>query len=77
MNVFGEGDTIAGIFHARGDNSAMPPQWLMYVRLENSRISAEKVIELGGDIIQGARIMSGETYYVIRDPDGAVLANYS
>ncbi|MBL4674348.1 MAG: VOC family protein [Arenicella sp.] len=77
MNLASNGGSVAGICHARGSNSELPPQWLMYVRVENSKASAEKVVELGGEIIQGPRIMNGETYFVIRDPAGAVLAIYS
>ncbi|MFT6406606.1 MAG: hypothetical protein ACJAQ6_000016 [Arenicella sp.] len=55
MNLPSSGDTIAGVCHARGSNSELPPQWLMYVRVENSKISADKVVELGGKIIQGPR----------------------
>jgi predicted enzyme related to lactoylglutathione lyase len=77
MNLPSNGETVAGICHARGSNSELPAQWLMYVRVENSKVSAEKVVELGGEIIQGPRIMNGETYFVIRDPAGAVLAIYS
>ena len=77
MNLPASGETIAGICHARGSNAALPPQWLMYVRVQDSKASADKVVDLGGDIIQGPRVMSGETYFVIRDPAGAVLAVYS
>lgn len=77
MNLPSNGDTIAGICHARGGNADLPPQWLMYVRVENSTISAEKAVELGGKIIQGPRTMGGETYFVIRDPAGAILSIYS
>ena len=77
INLPSNGETIAGICHARGSNSEIPPQWLMYVRVENSKTSADKVVELGGEIIQGPRIMGGETYFVIRDPAGAMLAIYS
>lgn len=77
MNLPSNNETIAGICHARGSNSELPPQWLMYVRVADSKASAEKVVELGGEIIQGPRIMNGETYFVIRDPAGAVLAIYS
>ncbi len=77
MNLPSNGETVAGICHARGSNSEQPPQWLMYVRVENSKASAEKVVELGGEIIQGPRVMNDETYFVIRDPAGAVLTIYS
>ncbi len=71
------GDTIAGVCHSRGVNADLPPQWLMYVRVYNADESAQKVEVLGGAIIKGPTSMGGETYYVIRDPAGAVLAIYS
>jgi predicted enzyme related to lactoylglutathione lyase len=77
MNLPSNGETIAGICHARGSNSVLPAQWLMYVRVKNSQTSANMVVELGGEIIQGPRTMGGETYFVIRDPAGAVLVIYS
>ena len=77
MNLPLNGETIAGICHARGSNSKLPAQWLMYVRVENANVSADRVIKLGGEIIQGPRVMGSETYFVIRDPAGAVLAIYS
>ncbi len=77
MNLLSSGETIAGVCHARGSNADLPPQWLMYVRVKDSKQSAKKVVELGGEIIQGPREMSGETYFIIRDPAGAVLAIYS
>lgn len=69
--------TIAGICHAKGDNASLPPQWLMYVLVENAQLSAQKTIELGGEILKGPTEYGGQTYYVIRDPAGAVLSIYS
>ncbi len=77
MNLPASDETVAGICHARGGNADLPPQWLMYVRVEDSELSAQKVVQLGGEIIQGPRVMGGETYFVIRDPAGAILAIYS
>ncbi len=68
------GDTIAGICHARGSNSNLPAQWLMYVRVEDVSISAKKCKELGGAILDGPRKMGSEQFCVIQDPEGAVLA---
>lgn len=73
----GSGDTIAGVCHARGSNAKMPPQWMMYVRVEDAESSAKSTLELGGEIIAGPRSMGGETYFVIRDPAGAVLTIFS
>lgn len=72
-----DGETVAGVCHARGSNADLPPQWLMYVRVSDANASAEKVVALGGELIKGPTTMGGETYYVIRDPEGAVLAIYS
>ena len=69
--------TIAGICHAKGDNASLPPQWLMYVLVENAEVSAQKTVELGGEILKGPTEYGGQTYYVIRDPAGAVLSIYS
>jgi len=77
MNSPSTGETIAGICHARGSSSDLPPQWLMYVRVKDSTASAEKAVERGGVIIQGPREVGGETYFVIGDPAGAILAVYS
>ena len=71
------GDTIAGVCHSLGGNADLPAQWLMYVRVSDADSSAEKAVALGGELIKGPSTMGGETYYVIRDPAGAVLAIYS
>ncbi len=77
MNLPGSGETIAGVCHARGSNANMPPQWMMYVRVADAQASAESTVKLGGEIIDGPRTMGGETYFVIRDPAGAVLTVFS
>jgi len=69
--------TVAGICHAKDSNVDLPPQWLMYVRVEDAELSAQKTIDLGGEIIKGPTEYAGETYYVIRDPAGAILSVYS
>lgn len=69
--------TVAGVCHAKGDNADLPPQWLMYVRVENVQQSVKKTVALGGEIIKGPTEYGGETYYVIRDPAGAILSVYS
>lgn len=75
MNQPADGQTVAGICHARGLNSALPAQWLIYITVEDVERSAARCVELGGDVIQGARSMGGQgKYCVIRDPAGAVAA---
>ncbi|TPH13386.1 VOC family protein [Litorilituus lipolyticus] len=68
------GDTVAGICHARGSNSNLPAQWLMYVNVEDVKASANKCIALGGEVLDGPRTMCGKQFCVIKDPAGAVLA---
>jgi predicted enzyme related to lactoylglutathione lyase len=71
------GETIAGVCHARGENAEIPPQWMMYVRVADVAASVEQVQALGGAVLLGPRTMGDETYYVIRDPAGAVLTIFS
>ena len=66
--------TVAGICHARDSNANVPPQWLVYIVVENVAESAGKCVELGGRVIDGPREMGGQTFCVIQDPAGAVAA---
>lgn len=77
MNLPESAQTVAGICHARGSNAKLPPQWIMYVAVENAKASAEKCVELGGEIVDGPRNMGDDVYYYIKDPAGATLAIYS
>jgi len=70
------GQTVAGVCHARGVNADVPPQWLMYVIVEDVDASARKCTELGGKVIAGPRMMGGGRFCVIQDPAGAVCALY-
>ncbi|WP_456274847.1 VOC family protein [Bacillus sp. AK031] len=68
------GETVTGICHAKGTNSSLPPQWLMYVKVESVKESAERCVENGGKIIDGPRMLGQMFFCVIQDPAGAVLA---
>ena len=74
INLSGSGQTVAGICHARDSNASVPPQWLVYIVVENVAQSAQKCVELGGKLIDGPRDMGGQTFCVIQDPAGAVAA---
>ena len=73
----GSGETVAGICHARGSNANLPPQWLMYVVVEDVDASARSCVELGGTVLDGPRELGGGRFCVIRDPAGAVCALYT
>jgi hypothetical protein len=68
------GDVVTGICHARGSNANIPPQWIIYITAENVPESAQRVVDLGGKIVDGPRDMGGMEFCLIQDPAGAVAA---
>ena len=68
-----EGNIVAGICHAKGKNASLPPQWLLYTMVEDVKASAEKCRELGGEVLDGPRMMGDNLFCVIKDPAGAVM----
>ena len=70
-----DGPPVAGICHARGDNSGMPPHWIMYVTVADLDHSLVRCEAMGGAIVCPMRDLgSYGRVAVIRDPAGAVLA---
>ena len=75
MTVPGSGAPIAGVCHSRGVNANLPPQWLVYIVVDDLDASVQRCIELGGSVIAGPRGSSADGHYcVIQDPSGAVAA---
>lgn len=74
MNAPATGTTVSGICHARGSNASLPAQWLMYVNVNDVVESAEICRSMGGKVLDGPRVMCGNDFCVIQDPEGAVLA---
>lgn len=75
VNRASDDKTIAGICHARGANADLPPQWLIYITVEDLEASMRKCKERGGELLTPVRSCGGQgTYCVIRDPAGAVAA---
>jgi predicted enzyme related to lactoylglutathione lyase len=72
INLPGTGDTVAGICHARGPNASIPPQWMIYIVVEDVEESARRCREAGGEVVDGPRMMGASAFCVIRDPAGAV-----
>jgi predicted enzyme related to lactoylglutathione lyase len=66
----------AGICHARGENADLPPQWLIYIVVDDIDRSLEDCVRLGGAIVAPPRGMMGGRFCVIRDPAGAVCGLY-
>ncbi|HEV8605452.1 MAG TPA: hypothetical protein VGQ99_08810, partial [Tepidisphaeraceae bacterium] len=59
----------AGICHARGENAKIPPQWMVYVTVQDLDESIANCQKLGGSVV--CRL--GKTMCIIRDPAGAVM----
>ncbi len=74
MTLPGSNTTVAGVCHARGSNANLPPQWLVYVRVESVEDSAAACEKQGGKIVDGPRRMAGSNFCVIQDPAGACMA---
>ncbi len=74
MVVPATGEPAAGVCHARGPNAALPPQWLMYVVVDDLPAALRRCVARGGTVLDGPRGMGEQTYAVIRDPAGAHIA---
>lgn len=74
MNDPRTGETIAGVCHARGVNAPLPPQWLMYLNVENLDESLQAVEANGGKVLGNKRSDGkGGHYCLVQDPAGAYL----
>ena len=70
----GSDQTVTGICHARSTNADLPPQWLIYINVEDVDVAAERCTSKGGTIVDGPRDMGNRRFAAIRDPAGAVAA---
>jgi uncharacterized protein len=69
-------EPAAGVCHARGGNADIPPQWLIYIVVEDIDDSVDRCVKLGGAVVAPPRGMMGGRFCVIRDPAGAVCGLY-
>lgn len=70
-------EPVAGVCHARGSNADLPPQWLIYIVVEDADAAARACEAAGGSLVVKPRAMGGGRFCVIRDLAGAVCALYS
>jgi predicted enzyme related to lactoylglutathione lyase len=69
------GDWAGGVCEAKGVNTGIPPQWIVYINVQNISESVEKCKGLGGKIIKEAFDSDGNHIYaMLQDPFGAILA---
>ena len=77
MTPPGSEQPVAGVCHARGNNAGLPPQWLMYITVEDLDKSLDQCSSLGGSVLAGPKQAGPEgRFAVIKDPAGAVCALY-
>ena len=75
-NMIGDdGNSAAGVCHARGINLGLPPVCMMYLPVSDLTERLRRVREEGGKIIRETkRADGGYGYVIIEDPVGAILA---
>ena len=76
MTMPGNGAPAAGICHARGGNSGLPTQWLIYIIVADIEQSAAFCRDNGGSLLVEPKEADGGKICVIKDPAGAVAALY-
>jgi len=69
-----DSDKSFGVCHAKGPNSDLPAQWLLYFNVEDLGKSIKQCLELGGTVLKDKS--EADDYYmcVIKDPAGATVA---
>ena len=69
------GEDVAGVCHAKGPNSDLPAQWMMYFMVDDLDASLDQAIQHGGK--QRTPVKSygpSSRYAIVEDPAGAVCA---
>jgi len=76
FNMLGDdGNPAAGVCHARGANSGLPPVWMLYLPVGDLAESLRRVREEGCTIVK--EIMGGDgeyAYAIVQDPVGVCCA---
>ena len=73
MTPPGSTEPTAGVCYRAGTNAGLPPQWIVYVAVEDINRSMQETENGGGTIIDGPRYVGNHLFCVIEDPVGAVL----
>jgi hypothetical protein len=71
----GDGNPAAGVCHARGVNTGLPPVWMLYLPVGDLGESLKRVEQEGGKVLKAVQGKDGEyVYAAIQDPLGVSLA---
>ena len=68
------GEPMAGVCHARGVNTGIPAQWMLYFTVADLAASLERCVALGGEIVRAPQGSGPGRICIVRDPAGAVCA---
>jgi predicted enzyme related to lactoylglutathione lyase len=75
MQVPATGKTVSGICHLRGENSDLPPVWIVYIKVDDLEVATQRVVEGGGKLLTPLKgDPASSRYCVIQDPAGAMCA---
>jgi len=76
--VYGQGGAPLGGMFNKPDEMPGPPMWLYYVSVDDVNVSAAKVTELGGQVLNGPmEVPGGDLIAQCVDPQGALFALHS
>ena len=71
----GSEQPVAGICHATGQNTGLPPVWLIYITVPDLDASLIACVEGGGKLLRATESMGNMgRFCVIQDPAGAACA---
>ncbi len=74
MKIADTDQVTAGICHARGENTGLPPVWLPYIAVKDMSTALDACRAHGGQVVHGPRAIGAQTMAVIQDPSGAWAA---
>ena len=70
-------DPVCGVCHAKGSNKEIPPQWMIYIVVEELEKSLQEVKSSGGELVSDIKTITGQgSFCIIKDPAGAMSALY-
>ncbi len=72
----GDGTPVAGVCHARDENAGLPPQWLIYITVDDLDAAVTACEEHGGSVVRPPVSLAGGRMCVLADPAGAVAAYF-
>jgi predicted enzyme related to lactoylglutathione lyase len=76
--MYGQGATPLGGMWTKPADMPMPPNWLYYIRVPDVDTAAERVKELGGQVLNGPmEVPGGDRIAQCLDPQGAAFAVHS